>query len=170
MRRELTGDEQPPVLPPGVAIRALRHDDEADMRAFHRIMETAFADTPDYIPHTYESWRQWIAGFATTSWDEWYVAEVGREPAGALQSSDQAVEQDEGWVKNLAVLPRFRKRGVGGALLATAFAAYAAKGRRFAGLGVDMTNPTGAYRLYTAAGMAPAYEAEMYERTVTAAR
>jgi ribosomal protein S18 acetylase RimI-like enzyme len=168
MRRELTGSERPPQLPPGVRIRPLRADDDADLRTFHRIMENAFADTPDYIPHAYESWREWIDGFVSTSWDEWYVAEVDGVPAGALQSSDQSVEQNEGWVKNLAVLGEYRKRGLGAAMLATAFAAYAAKGRRLAGLGVDMTNPTGAYRLYTSAGMAAAYQADVYERTVEA--
>lgn len=168
MRRELTGAEQRPVPPPGVTVRPLRPEDDADLRTFHRIMQSAFADTPDYIPHAYEAWREWIAGFVSTSWDEWYVAEVDGVPAGALQSSDQAVEQNEGWVKNLAVLREYRKRGLGTALLATAFAGYAAKGRRLAGLGVDLTNPTGAYRLYTSVGMTAAYEADMYERTVEA--
>jgi mycothiol synthase len=53
--------------------------------------------------------------------------------------------------------------------LATAFATYAAKGRWAAGLGVDLTNPTGAYRLYESVGMRPVYEADMCERTVRAA-
>jgi mycothiol synthase len=32
-----------------------------------------------------------------------------------------------------------------------------------------MTNPTGAYRLYESVAMRPVYEADMYEREVTAA-
>ena len=52
---------------------------------------------------------------------------------------------------------------------AYAFATYVAKGYKTAGLGVDLTNPTGAYPLYTAVGMRPAYEIEVLERSVAAA-
>jgi hypothetical protein len=55
---------------------------------------------------------------------------------------------------------------VGAALLHRAFAAYAAKGRTTAGLGVDLANPTQAARLYRAVGMHPLYEADIYQRTV----
>jgi mycothiol synthase len=76
------------------------------------------------------------------------------------------VERGEGWVKNLAVLRGHRKSGIGGALLRTAFAAYAAKGRTAAGLGVDLTNPTGAYQLYTGVGMTVVFAADVYERVI----
>ena len=78
-------------------------------------------------------------------------------------------ELDEGWVKYLAVRRDSRGRGLGGLLLRAAFHTYAAKGRKAAGLGVDMTNPTGAYRLYESVGMYPVYEADIYERTIPAA-
>jgi hypothetical protein len=45
-----------------------------------------------------------------------------------------------------------------------------AKGRDAAGLGVDLTNPTGAYRLYESLGMYPVYETDIYERTVSGTR
>ncbi|GIF06405.1 hypothetical protein [Actinoplanes siamensis] len=50
-----------------------------------------------------------------------------------------------------------------------AFAAYAAKGRSQAGLGVDMANPTEAARLYRKVGMTPLYRANVYQTTVAAA-
>jgi hypothetical protein len=46
---------------------------------------------------------------------------------------------------------------------------YAGKGRKLAGLGVDLTNPTEAYRLYASVGLSAAYEADIYEREVAAA-
>ena len=58
-------------------------------------------------------------------------------------------------MKNLAVAKEFRGRGLGRLLLQTAFATYAAKGCTAVGLGVDMTNPTGAYRLYESVGLQP---------------
>jgi mycothiol synthase len=85
-----------------------------------------------------------------------------------LQSSGSAVE-GEGWVKYLAVLGAYRRRGVGEALLRRAFATYAGKGLTRAGLGVDLANPTEAARLYRAVGMHPLYEANIYQRTIAAA-
>jgi len=169
MQRTLTGQERPPDLPAGIAIRPVRHDDDAEMRTFHRILETAFSDLPDYLPFDYDAYRERLAAMPRITWDEWFIAEVDGVPAGILQSADQSLEMNEGWVKNLAVAKEFRGRGVGALLLRTAFAAYAGKGRVSAGLGVDMTNPTGAYLLYESVGMRAAYEADIYERTIAAA-
>jgi len=167
MRRTLDGlSPVPPAPPDGVTVRRLRPDDDAELREFHRILDTAFRDTPDHQPETYERWRERLAALPSITWDEWFVAEVDGRMAGVLQSADQSADNDEGWVKNLAVLREHRGRGLGAALLGHAFAGYAAKGRRTAGLGVDMTNPTEAYRLYTSVGMAAAYEADVYEREV----
>jgi mycothiol synthase len=59
---------------------------------------------------------------------------------------------------------------VGAALLGHAFARYVTKGREYAGLGVDLSNPTEAARLYRSVGMSAVYEADMYERSVAAVR
>lgn len=173
MRRPLTGAEAIPEPPSGVTIRPLRHDDLAELRRFHHVLEQAFADTLDHLPTTYGAWSARVAALPSVSWDEWFVAVVDEggteEIVGVLQSSDQSVAQGDGFVKNLAVLREHRKRRIGAALLATAFATYAAKGRIGASLGVDLTNPTGAYPLYRSVGMNAVYEADAYELTVPAA-
>lgn len=170
MRRPLDGlPVDPPAPPPGVRLRLVDPTDEADLREFHRILDTAFRDTPDYQPATFEQWWERVTALPSVAWDEWFVAEVDGVPAGILQSADQALEQNEGWVKNLAVLREHRRRGVGEALLGRAFATYAAKGRGHAGLGVDLSNPTEAARLYRSVGMTPQYEADIFERTVRSA-
>ncbi|MGK5679245.1 GNAT family N-acetyltransferase [Actinoplanes sp. URMC 104] len=151
----------PPEPPAGVTIRAVRPDDEDDMRAFHGVVEQAFRDS-DHRSASYENWRKHADGV-----DEWFVAEVDGVVAGALESSYDADEDTgEGWVKRLAVLGAYRRRGLGEALLRRAFAAYAAKGRTKAGLGVDMANPTRAARLYLAVGMKPLYEANIYKKWI----
>nr|BFE63393.1 hypothetical protein GCM10020063_079190 [Dactylosporangium thailandense] len=159
MTRALTGEERPP--DPRFGVRVVR---DAELPRFHEVLQTAFADTPDFVPTSYADWRAALAALPSVSWDEWLVAEAGGAIVGALQSADQGVERGEGWVKNLAVLRGHRGTGIGGALLRAAFAIYAAKGRTTAGLGVDLTNPTGAYHLYTNAGMTVAFAADMYER------
>jgi ribosomal protein S18 acetylase RimI-like enzyme len=155
----------PPEPPAGVTVRPVRADDEAEMRRFHAVIEEAFQDS-DHRATDYETWRGRVDAESAVSWDEWFVGEVDGEIVGVLQSSDSDAEDNEGWVKYLAVLRPYRKRGVGEALLRRAFAAYAAKGRSRAGLGVDLANPTQAARLYRAVGMHLLYEANIYQRTL----
>ncbi|GAA2367722.1 GNAT family N-acetyltransferase [Dactylosporangium salmoneum] len=158
MTRELTGQERP-----AEGVRVAR---ASEMRRFHEVFQAAFADTPDFQPVSYEDW---LSSLPASSPDEWLVVEVDDRIVGVLQSSDQGLERGEAWVKNLAVLREHRKHGVGGSLLRTAFSIYAAKGRTTAGLGVDLTNPTGAYSLYTGVGMSVAFAVDVYERVVAAA-
>jgi GNAT superfamily N-acetyltransferase len=154
-----------PEPPPGVAVRPVRHEDEAELRRFHATIEEAFNDS-DHPATDYATWRERLAAESSIAWDEWFVGEVDGEWAGVLQSSDAGIEDNGGWVRALAVLRPYRRRGVGAALLHRAFAAYAAKGRTTAGLGVDLANPTRAARLYRAVGMHPLYAANIYQRTV----
>jgi ribosomal protein S18 acetylase RimI-like enzyme len=156
-----------PAPPPGITVRRVRHDDEDEMRRFHATTEAAFAETDDPAPG-YRSWRAQIAGETTVSWDEWLVGEVDGEWAGVLRSSDVGADAGGGWVKSLAVLRPYRRKGVGRTLLRHAFAVYAAKGRTEAGLGVDLANPTEAIRLYQAVGMQPLYRVNIYQREVRA--
>ncbi len=161
--RVALGRDQSPGDP---RIRPLRPDDEQEMRRFHEVLAIGFDHTPGHVPE-YGTWRETLRD---EHWDEWFV---GTDEAGVivavLQSSDQSLGNNEGWIKNLAVLPEQRGTGLGQALLRTALAGYAAKGRQWAGLGVDLSNPTGAYRLYTSIGMTPLYEADVYERRIRTA-
>ena len=152
----------------GVAVRPVDAADEQELRRFHATIEEAFRDS-DHRAVDYETWRHQVAAESSVSYDEWFVGEVDGEWAGVLQSSDSGLEEGEGWVKFLAVLRPYRKRGVGEALLRRAFATYAGKGRSKVGLGVDLENPTQAARLYRAVGMAPQYEANIYQRELAAA-
>lgn len=153
---DLPAPPQPPV--DGVAVRPVGQD---ELPEFHRIIDTAFRDTPDYQPRTYEQWRSRFVDGHEVNWDEWLVGVVDGRAAGVLQSKASA--SPEGWVQNLAVLREFRRRGVGRALLAEAFRIYGSKGYLKAGLGVDLANPTEAVKLYTGVGMEPMYLADNYQ-------
>ncbi|HEY0531074.1 MAG TPA: GNAT family N-acetyltransferase [Actinoplanes sp.] len=153
----------PPAAPAGVTIRELRHDDETEMRRFHALIEDAFRDT-DHLAVDYAAWRQQVDAEPTKTWNEWLVALVDDDMAGVLQSADG--EENEGWVKRLAVGRDHRRRGIGEALLRHAFAVYAGNGRERAGLGVDMANPTHAVRLYLAVGLTPLYQANIYAKAL----
>lgn len=165
MTMALDGPVTVPEPAPGVLVRPVRPDDEAELRRFHGTVEEAFRDS-DHPAMDYPTWRERLDSEKSIAWDEWFVGEVDGQWAGVLQSSDSSAEDNDGWVRALAVLRPYRRRGVGAALLHRAFAAYAAKGRTSAGLGVDLANPTQAARLYRAVGMRPLYEANIYQRTV----
>jgi len=164
MQMPLGAVETPPA-PDGISLRTVRAGDEPEMRAFHAVIEEAFLDS-DHPSPPYEVWRREVDAEQTLSFDEWFVATADGRIAGVLQSSNSGLPDDEGWIKRLAVLRPYRKRGVGEALLRRAFAVYAGKGRAKAGLGVDLANPTEAARLYHAVGMKPLYQANIYQISV----
>lgn len=58
-----------------------------------------------------------------------------------------------GWIREVAVRPIWRKRGLALALLSHCFSAFYQRGISQCGLVVDAANPSGATRLYERAGM-----------------
>ncbi len=84
------------------------------------------------------------------------------QPAGFLLSH-RWPHEDAGYVGLLAVGPEHRHRGLGRAMLTTAFAGYAAAGLGAAELGVASDNPR-ALALYEQVGMAPRFQIDSYER------
>ncbi len=62
---------------------------------------------------------------------------------------------EEGWIAEIGVRPRWRKRGIGSALLCQSMRAFLAAGAHFAGLSVDTENPTGALSIYSRLGFIP---------------
>jgi mycothiol synthase len=144
LRRALTGAERPLA---GFDVGPVRPGDAVELSRFRAVLAETLEAEPTGAPT-----------------DEWFVARVRGAVVGVLESSDQALVHHEGWIKHLGVLAQHRSQGLGRALVAAAIAAYAAKGRRWAGLGVAVSNPTGAYRLYTAMGFEPTFVADVYER------
>jgi GNAT superfamily N-acetyltransferase len=70
-----------------------------------------------------------------------------------------------GFVQILFTRRRWRKQGIGAALLADAFHRLWERGE----LGVDAASDTGAFRLYERAGMTPVLGWVMYEKELLAA-
>ncbi|WP_127543431.1 GNAT family N-acetyltransferase [Actinoplanes sp. OR16] len=158
---------EPPAPPAGVTVRPVRAADEDEMRRFHAVIEEAFQDS-DHRALTYQAWREQVRAESDVRFDEWFAAEVDGVLAGVLQSGGSGGDETnaEGWVRSLAVLRPYRKRGLGEALLRHALARYARQGRTKAGLGVDLANPTDAASLYFKVGMTALYRANVYETTL----
>jgi mycothiol synthase len=151
---------QAPDLPPGVEVR-LADSGEADLRAVHRVLDSAFLD---HFGNQSSTFEDWAPTHTTGSWADfslWWLATVDGVPAAAQIAANPT--GSGGYIADLGTLPAYRGRGLGRALLLTAFAEFHRRGLRTVSLGVDATNPTGAVALYESVGMAARHEFATYE-------
>jgi GNAT superfamily N-acetyltransferase len=137
-------------------------DPDRDARAFHAAHQEAFADHWDYAPRDFETWSKSHLGSERFDPTLWSVVRAGHEiAAGTICTADT---YGGGWVQVLFTRRRWRKLGVGAALLRDAFGRFWERGERSVGLGVDAANDTGAFRLYERAGMLPVLGWVLYEK------
>jgi mycothiol synthase len=148
-----------PVLGEGVDIRGLTRSD-ADLRAMHAVIDVAFLDHFGHESDSYERWLQHTVEGVASDLGLWWIATVYGEPAAGVYG----VELPEaGYVDTLGTLREYRGRGIGRALLLTAFREFHRRGFRKVVLGVDTANPTGALGLYESVGMKAEHEGLRYE-------
>lgn len=144
MRIELGPAAADPVWPDGIRLRPfVAERDAADV---HACLVEAFAASDEHVA-PYAEWRPWLLGDPSYDPALVFVAESDGAVTGMAQC------WTEGFVKDLAVRPAFRGRGLGEALLQAAFAEFARRGVSEVRLKVDADNPTGAVRLYRRVGM-----------------
>lgn len=165
---EIELNEPPPVpqWPEGIALRAKSPGEERDFYAARR---AAFKDHWGYIEEPFEEglerWRHFYETDPNYDPSLWFLAEAGGQIAGFSLSTPQTIEDpDMGWVHLLGVLPDWRRRGLGLALLQHALGELYRRGVKRAGLSVDAQNLTGATRLYEKAGMHVVEEYVQYEK------
>lgn len=146
---------EPPV-PAGIRVEAFAVD---DARVFHQTIDDAFAANWDFVSTPFEQWyeQRVVNGDMSLS----FLARAGDEVAGAIRCD--ADRRGLGWVGALGVLPPWRGRGVGRALLVRAFRAFWDRGQLNVGLGVAADN-AGALHLYRSVGMRTEAEDVIYEK------
>ena len=148
-----------PVVPEGIAIRPFRVG--KDEHAVYTAVQEAFLDHWEPTELTYEEWRAIEYDAPSVDPGLWRVAWDGDQVAGVAIASART---EDGWVDDLAVRRPWRGRGLGRALLLTAFEVLRGRGLTRALLGVDTDNPTGAMGLYSSAGMTQAGDAHLVLR------
>ncbi len=146
MRRELSGVIEQPRWPRGVAVKTLAGKlDRKVARDAHAVLEAGFWEGGGGAP----IFRQW-----------WNALRKDSEFDPALVflavSRDGVIGMAQCWtsafVKDLAVHPRERQRGIGRALMLTAFHAFARRSAAYVDLKVREENEN-AQRLYRDLGM-----------------
>jgi mycothiol synthase len=151
-----------PAEPPaGVGLRPVEVDrDAADL---HALDDATFAGFADYVPESFEEFRE--RHLEAHDFDPGLsrVAEEQGKVVGFLLARRRP---PEAFVAILAVDRDHQGRGIGTALLTGAFAAFAGAGLREAQLGVASFNER-ALRLYERSGMTPQLQFDIYERPIT---
>ncbi len=157
MELELDGREKAPGPPKGYAIRSYDRDD------LYEVNEAAFAANADYEPQTREAFAdEYLRGHNLRP-ELSLVATTEDRVAGFALVRDHG--QKVAYVHQLAVHPDHAGRGLGSALLRTAFARASAAGFRSGRLGVASDNPN-AIRLYARAGMTQRWRVDSYARSL----
>jgi len=151
-------DQTPPdpILPEGIVIVPI--DIDSELKDALLAADEGFRDHWGYvdrpIDETLKQWQHHIENDKNFDPSLWYLAKDGSQIAGICYCANKMSEDpDMAWVNQLAVRKPWRRRGLGMALLQTAFAEFYRRGKKRAGLGVDATSLTNATRLYEKAGM-----------------
>jgi mycothiol synthase len=163
-RMEIDLEEEPPEPEPPAGFELRGYRPGGDDERLHAMHQEGFAEHWEFTPEPLASWLRGRHGRSDYNPELWRVAVADDEIAGAALTFG---EGDFGWVLDLAVGPRFRRHGLGLALLESAFRACWRHGHTRVGLEVDSENETGATRLYERAGMAITRRYATYEKRLS---
>jgi mycothiol synthase len=153
LRLDLHADPPSPSWPDGVTCRTFRPgEDEERLWQAH---QGAFADVPTSYPMTLEDFlHDRIERVPDFDPSLILLAEHDDEVVGlAICRAGTQTAKEDGWVRDLGVVPDWRRRGVGMSLLRAAFHAFRERGLTGVGLEVDDVTVEGAVSLYRRAGM-----------------
>ena len=169
MEIELNGASAQPTIPTGLQIMPI--DLDSELEAAILATEEAFEDHWGYVKspleELLEQWHHFIQNSDDFDPSMWFLAKDGDQIAGICRSKGKMVEDPHlGWVSELAVRKPWRQRGLGMALLLTAFNDFQQRGYKRVGLGVDATSLTNATRLYEKAGMHVTQQYDTYEMEI----
>ncbi len=152
MRLDLREPPAAPLWPTGVRVRAVHHDELPLVWSVH---QRAFADLATSEPQDFPVWReQRVQRDPAFDLSLWFLAVARDEPVGVCLARPRTPEAAEvGDVRDLGVVPSWRRHGIAMALLRTALQAFWQRGLTGAALEVDDVTLQGAVSLYRAAGM-----------------
>lgn len=167
MRLELFEDAPTPIWPPGITPRRFRpgRDEERAWQAH----QAAFDDVPTHLPLDLDEWVE-DRVLRDPAFDP-SLTVLATDPEGevvGLAVCRAGVEgaPEEGWIRDLGVVPSWRGRGLGMALLLDALQTFRARGLTGAALDVDDVTIGRAVRLYERAGLRIVRRIDVVERLV----
>jgi ribosomal protein S18 acetylase RimI-like enzyme len=144
MRRSLAEPFPAPAWPEGVAIVPFQAEHAL---AAHALLAEAYSPGGGAVPARFTAW--WNEVSTDDEFDP-DLCLVAMAADGSMAGF--ALCWTSSFVKDIAVAPAWRRKGVGEALLLTAFRELKACGHDQIGLKVQADNPSGAQRLYDRLG------------------
>jgi mycothiol synthase len=135
-------------------------DPERDAGAVHAVVQEAFAEIEGNVEQTFPEWRAKRMEKDGADPSLWRVAE---DDEGILGASVNERWDGAGYVDQLAVARRARRRGLGRALLVASFDGFREAGLPAAVLNVHGHNDSAA-ALYRSVGMESVWEAQRFEK------
>ncbi len=163
MEIDLSDDGREPAWPDGISLRTM--DAEEEQRVYELVKEV-WQDTSDPMDETFEDWAHWTVKAESFDRTLWFLAVDGDDVAGFSLCRQDPNDENAGYVGTLGVLRKWRRQGLGEALLLHSFREFRQRGYGRATLGVDASSPTGATRLYERAGMRVYRDTVFLERPV----
>jgi mycothiol synthase len=148
MRIDMSEAPPAPEWPDGITVRTFRLG--VDDRAAFEAQQAAFADHWGSVQTPFEAWMQRTQRHDFDP-ELWLLALDGERVVGI--STNSVIPDNLGWISGLGVVRSHRRRGIARAILLQAFNDFSRRGQRSVALGVDADSPTGATKLYEAAGM-----------------
>jgi ribosomal protein S18 acetylase RimI-like enzyme len=144
MRRPLSLPFPAPAWPDG--IRRVPFEDQHALAA-HALLAEAYSIGGGTVPSRFV---QWWNGVSSDEEFDPGLCFVAMADDGSMAGF--ALCWTSSFVKDIAVAPAHRRKGVAEALLLAAFGELRARGHEQVGLKVETTNPSGAQRLYERLG------------------
>ena len=162
---DLDGRRPEGELPPGISIRPFVEG--RDERLMWDVMRAGFGDDWDGTEDPGE-WLRMHTDKGVYDPTLWFFAQDDDQAIGVVQARPQwRAQSDTGWLKNLAVLPEWRRKGVGRALLMHAAGLFHDRGKKHMVLGTYDDNPTDAVGFYLRLGMRLGAESFDYSKQIT---
>jgi GNAT superfamily N-acetyltransferase len=155
MNRPNLDDIDVPPMPDGLEIRPIGSD-RASLKQMWDADAEAFQDHWGGFDASDSAFEAWLTDPMHVP-ELWVVAWDGDEITGGVTNAIFAAENEafgraRGWMETVFVRRRWRRRGLGAAIVARALVRLRDAGMTSAGLGVDSDNPSGALALYERAG------------------
>ena len=149
-----------PIWPESVSMRtAVAGDDD---ERIYQAVQTAFERSKDQAP-TYKQWRTHMIRPDIYDPELWFLVEVNGEIVGM---SLGVKYETEGWIRQLGVIPTWRRKGIATALLRLSFLKFHERGYDRVGLGMEAKNEK-ALSLYRRVGMSVRRQYDEYCKVYT---